>query len=374
MKRNYSFIYTIFGLMAIGGLFFNGANGQTGKYSSAKGDISGACGTSGCHDPQVAQDPAGSVKLTGAPASFTAGVSYPLTLTIKHSGGLVGGFQIIAVNNALELNATNNTAYGTLVAGAGSKLTTGSAPGRLIHTAPKNFTAGTVSWTFNWTAPATGTNTATTGVKFYFAGNAGNNSGDELGDAIYTSSQLTIPVELIAFSGKMAEKGVKLTWKTASERNNNVFIVERSSNGNVDNFEKVGEVKGLGNNFGIATYDFSDDAAQADKAYYYRLRQVDFDGTTAFSKIISIGATLSGKAFKLYPNFVNRGGDIQLESENNDATTYQIVDIAGKTLQSVQKGQYTEGVKIATSNLPTGQYFVRTVNGLVPNTQTFIVF
>jgi hypothetical protein len=372
MKRKIPFFYVLFGLMACGGLFFNSSSGQTGRYAGAPGDSAGAC--LNCHSYSTTSTvnptevlPSG-LTLTGAPANFTAGISYPLTLTLKHSTGVRGGFQIVATSTA----AGNNVQYGTFVAGTGSKLvTTASGLGRLIHSSAKAFTSGSVSWTFNWTAPATGS-----GVKFYFAGNASDFNGDETtNDVIYTSSQLsTIPVELMSFDGKLAEKGVNLTWKTASERNNRVFEIERKVGNVAKEFEKIGEVKGLSNTFGISTYDFVDNAPQADKVNYYCLRQVDFDGTATYSKVISIGVSAANKAFKVYPNFVSRGLDIQIETENSAAATFDIVDIHGKILQSIKKAAYTEGSLVSTTNLPTGQYFVRSTGSLIPQTNTFIVF
>jgi hypothetical protein len=365
MKKNYSFIYTTFGLIAFAGLFFNSSTGQKGAYSGAPTDQT--CANSSCHIDNL-HDPAGGIALTGAPVNFTAGVSYPLTLTLTHAGGITGGFQIVATNNATG----NNVQYGTFVPGAGTKITatTGVSPNRLMHNNAKAFTTNTVSWTFSWTAPATGS-----GVRFYYAGNASNNDGDEtIGDVIYNSTQLAVPVELMTFDGKSAEKGVKLTWKTASERNNRVFEIERNVGNTADKFEKIGNVKGLSNTFGISNYDFVDNAPQADKVNYYRLRQVDFDGTATYSKVISIGVSRASKAFKVYPNFVSRGLDIQIETDNSAAATFDIMDISGKVLQSVKKAAYTEGSYFSTSDLPTGRYFIRSTGSLIPQTNTFIVF
>jgi Secretion system C-terminal sorting domain len=365
MKKKYTFIYTIFGLFAFSGLFFNSSTGQKGSYSGAPGDQT--CANSSCHIDN-AHDPNGGVRLTGAPANFTAGVSYPLTLTLTHAGGVGGGFQIVATNNAIG----NNVMYGSFVPGAGTKIssTVGTSPNRLMHNAPKSFTMGVVSWTFNWVAPVTGS-----GVRFYYAANASDINNDETtGDVIYNSTQLTIPVELMSFSGQSAEKSVKLTWETASERNNRVFEIERNIVGSTNRFEKIGEVKGLANSSSINTYTFSDDAPQADNINYYRLRQVDFDGTSTFSKVISIGLKATNKGFRLYPNFVNQGSDIQIETGNNEAITFDIIDISGKIIQSIKKAQNTEGVKISTSGLPTGRYFMRSIDSFSPQTAVFIVF
>jgi hypothetical protein len=363
MKKKIPFFYVAFGLITYGGLFLNDANGRKGSYAGAPNDQT----CTSCHSDRT-HDINGKMTLTGAPQNFVAGTSYPLTLTLKDATGISGGFQIVATNNTIG----DNTMFGTFTAGTGTKIasTTGTTPFRLTHNAPKQFAGGQVSWTFSWTAPSTGSN-----VRFYFAGNASNNDNDEtIGDAIYTSTQLTVPVELLSFDGNMMGKSVELAWKTASERNNRVFEIERKTTDDSDKFEKIGEVKGLGNSAATHTYTFTDDAPQADKSNYYRLRQVDLDGTATFSKVISIALNAENKAIKAYPNFVNRGVDIQLETANTSVVAFNIVDISGKIIQHITKGQNTEVVKIATNGLPTGRYFIRSTGHLIPLTATFIVF
>jgi hypothetical protein len=350
-------------LLAFAGLFLNDSSGRKGNYAGAPGDIT----CTDCHSDRT-HDVNGSVKLSGAPSTYTSGTSYPLTLTLKDATALAGGFQIVATNSS----AGNNVMYGSFTAGTGSKIasTTGSGANRLTHNAPKTVSGGQVSWTFNWVAPATGST-----VRFYFAGNATNNDGNEsFGDAIYTGNQLgPIPVELMSFEGKTDGKSVKLTWKTASERNNRAFVIERSAAGSSDKFEKIGEVKGGVNTFNINTYSYTDDAPQA-SVNYYRLRQEDFDGASTLSKVISIGVSAFNKAFKIYPNLVSRGLEIQIETDNNDAATFEIMDMTGKIVQTIKKDRNTEGVKFLTKDLQAGRYFIRSVGGLIPRTDSFVVF
>jgi hypothetical protein len=363
MTRKIPFFYLAFGLITYGSLFLNDASGRKGSYAGAPNDVT----CTSCHSDR-AHDVNGIMTLTGAPANFIAGTVYPLILTLKDASAVSGGFQIVATNNA----AVDNIMFGTFTPGAGTKIasTTGSSPLRLTHNAPKLFAAGQVSWTFSWTAPTTGS-----GVRFYFAGNASNNDNDEtVGDAIYTSTQITVPVELMSFEGKTTGKSVKLTWKTASEHNNRLFEVERKVMDNTDKFEKIGEVKGFVNSSAIHNYNFIADVPQADKINYYRLRQVDLDGTSTFSKVISIGGNADNKGIKVYPNFVNQGLDVQIETVNSVEMAFDIIDISGKIVQSIKKGQNTEGVKISTLGLSVGRYFVRSVGNFIPQTTTFIVF
>ena len=62
---------------------------------------------------------------------------------------------------------------------------------------------------------------------------------------------------------------------------------------------------------------------------------------------------------KIYPNLVHRGDDINIEiNDSNIETSFQVVDLNGRISKTVQKAPNTEGVKIRTSDLPTGRYFV----------------
>jgi Secretion system C-terminal sorting domain len=368
MKRKIPFIYTTFGLLVLGSLFLNSSTGQKGAYSGAPGDQT--CANSSCHVNNPASV-GGGMTLTGAPASFVMGQSYPMTLALRDAVGVTGGFQIVATNNALG----NNVMYGSFSVGIGSKITatTGASPLRLMHNAAQPFVGGVTTWTFNWTAPATGSD-----VRFYFAGNASNNDGDEtIGDIIYTGNQMALvptPVELMSFEGKSIEKSIKLLWQTASERNNSKFEIERNMVGSSEKFEKIGEIKGLLSNFSIKSYDFVDETPLTDNINYYRLRQVDLDGTSTLSKVIGVVAHAANKGFKVYPNFISRGLDMRIESDFAEATTFDIIDLTGRIVKTVRKAENTEGSQISTSDLQAGRYFIRAVGQNVLQTNGFMVF
>ncbi len=79
--------------------------------------------------------------------------------------------------------------------------------------------------------------------------------------------------------------GVKLSWSTAQELNNSMFIIEKSENG-VD-FSPIGTVRAAGTSSGVKKYHFLDAQASAKKVTY-RLKQVDFDGKAQMSEKLSI--------------------------------------------------------------------------------------
>ena len=356
---NRRLIYTLFSIILFSSLFLSYSGGYDGNAAGAPNE--GTC--SNCHSGASN----GSVTLANVPAQFLAGQTYPLTLTIQHPTARAGGFQIVATNGS------NNAMIGTFTAASGSQLT---SENRLTHNSPKPFSGGNTSWTFNWTAPS---DNISTNVVFYYVGNATNRDGGTSGDAVLTnSSRATIPVELLYFRAeKEAENNIRLLWSTASERNNATFIVQKS--GYEQKFDSIGTVKGNGTSAEISQYEFTDNTPLAViSTVYYRLRQVDFDGKTTYSKTISVDFKQQ-IAMKIYPTLAKKGEFIHLEAVGN--ATIDILDISGRTMNKIQtsnshtaQNATKEMVNINTSDLPTGRYFVRILGSGLVQTASFIVF
>lgn len=101
------------------------------------------------------------------------------------------------------------------------------------------------------------------------------------------NTSFPLPVTLLFFKGINVEnKYSHLTWSTALEIDNDGFYIEKS----VDaiNFESIGLVKGKGNSTVLNSYNFDDYYVELYKTYYYRLKQVDYDGKFEYSNIISV--------------------------------------------------------------------------------------
>lgn len=144
----------------------NPPNGRTGA------PFDGHC--NGCHGGSNPNNYAGTVELSGMPATIQPGTLYPLTLTMTTTGTGVpsrGGFQLVVVDG-------NNVNCGDLqnIAGQGTGTET---PAReyIEHRNPKNFSGSgsSISWDFNWVSPASANGNT---VKVYYIGNFCNGSGD----------------------------------------------------------------------------------------------------------------------------------------------------------------------------------------------------
>ncbi|OWP63790.1 hypothetical protein CDA63_07320 [Hymenobacter amundsenii] len=171
-----------------------------------------------------------------------------------------------------------------------------------------------------------------------------------------------LPVTLTSFAAQAAGNDAKLTWKTAVELNNDRFVVERSFDGT--SFVAVGEVKGQGTSSNATTYQLTDArvAAKASNGLaYYRLRQVDTDGTASVSEVVTVRFPLSARAqVSVYPNPATSTQDAQLDLSGAPAGTYQVtlVDMTGRVLRSfTQLGGSNELLNVA--GLPAGTYLVQ---------------
>lgn len=147
---------------------------------------------------------------------------------------------------------------------------------------------------------------------------------------------LPLPVELISFRASNSDFfGVMLEWTTATEINNSHFFVERSVDGK--GFTTITKVEGAGNSSELSHYSV-EDTAPLDGLAYYRLRQVDFDGTTAYSFLISFrfDGLFSGEML-IFPNPANMGDIVNVDIKGLEANQEVLVvvnNIMGQVLYS----------------------------------------
>jgi hypothetical protein len=109
---------------------------------------------------------------------------------------------------------------------------------------------------------------------------------------------VVLPITLASFQARSEEGGAMITWKVSSEINNDKMLVLRSKDGL--NFQEIGQVNGRGTSTVPFEYRYFD-ANPGGGETYYRLKQVDFDGTFEYSKIIVLNTEGFIKLF-IYPN------------------------------------------------------------------------
>lgn len=167
---------------------------------------------------------------------------------------------------------------------------------------------------------------------------------------------VSLPVELLDFQAKaVSPSGVGgsalLTWRTASEQNNQGFYIEKSPDGG--QFESIGFAAGGGFRSEERNYFFEDKNFFADA--YYRLRQVDFDGQEELFKLIFLEKE-KGAAFQLYPNpaadWLTIAG-----LPDEAAATLTLTDARGEVIWVKQVDSLTGG-PLDVSDLQPGLYFL----------------
>ena len=189
------------------------------------------------------------------------------------------------------------------------------------------------------------------------------------------SSASLVPVELMYFTAIEKEEGVELRWATATEKDNDYFQIEQSTDGKNWNF--VTEVSGQGDSDKETYYAFTDYTNYDTNLVYFRLSQVDFDGTTTNFEVVAVNLKLYTEEVNqtevtIFPNPTTEYFNI---ATNNRETTPEItmVNVIGQQvpLAIFEKGN---GYRVnIPSNLIAGTYFVQIKIGNEIITETVIV-
>src|SRR3989304_3276438 len=137
-----------------------------------------------------------------------------------------------------------------------------------------------------------------------------------------------LPVELASFAAAVNGNEVKLIWTTTTELNNQGFEIQRKFSAN--DFVTVGSVKGNGTTTSPNQYSFVDKLIDPGK-YFYRLKQIDFNGSFEYSNEIEVEVRVLDK-FTLeqnYPNPFNPGTKISWQSPVNSWQVLKVYDVLG---------------------------------------------
>ncbi|GBD86219.1 Ycf48-like protein [bacterium BMS3Abin03] len=183
-----------------------------------------------------------------------------------------------------------------------------------------------------------------------------------------------VPVELTSFKGYLKENKIVLEWQTASELNNEGFIIEKSKD--KIEWKPIGFAKGYGTTTGKNKYQFYDYNLD-NVRNYYRLKQIDYDGTYKFSNIVEISYSIT--SFNLsqnYPNPFNPSTIIKYSIVKKGEVKLMIYDILGREVSvlvnEVKDPGYYE-VNFNASNLASGVYFYRLVAGSFVSTHKMLL-
>ncbi len=177
-----------------------------------------------------------------------------------------------------------------------------------------------------------------------------------------------LPVKLVAFgaTANQTTAQIETDWTTSLEIDNDYFVVERSED--AINFNEVGRVSGAGNSTATLNYRFND-TKPFQGLSYYRLKQVDFDGASAYSDIVAVTLGSYG-SFTVYPNPTENDFSINL-SNGSAKVEVSIFDLNGRQVfaQSYNDGTPSKNQVItvrAKDILTAGMYMVHvSANGAI---------
>jgi hypothetical protein len=176
------------------------------------------------------------------------------------------------------------------------------------------------------------------------------------------SNNATTPALMMSFDGQVQSQTADLNWIMENETDCKYFVIERS--GDTGGYDSIGVVTGLNNN-NQTTYIYADDH-MLNGNNYYRLRQVDMEGVTRYSKVVSLYDMQQEAAprMSVYPNPATATLNFSINSTSTQQIFVQIYSISGVLLQSSEQtlnaGNNLQS--IAVNNLKSGNYFLKVSN------------
>ncbi|MBO2008989.1 lamin tail domain-containing protein [Hymenobacter negativus] len=161
-----------------------------------------------------------------------------------------------------------------------------------------------------------------------------------------------LPVELSAFSAqRLPSKAVSVRWTTASEKNSDHFDVQRSLNAR--DFVTIATAKAQGSSTSAIAYAALDQTAPAAQLYY-RLRQVDLDGTVAYSPVLTVSGLDTPLELALYPNPAT--DRLTAAAPALAERTFRVLNTLGQVLATGRAD--AENPTVDVRDLPTGTYLL----------------
>ncbi len=185
-----------------------------------------------------------------------------------------------------------------------------------------------------------------------------------------------LPVELTSFTAALNGSFVNLSWKTATEKNNSGFEIQRKTG---SSWEKISFVQGHGTTTKENSYSFQDNVKSLQSnEVYYRLKQLDLNGSYEYSKEVMVSVTTPAN-FSLaqnFPNPFNPSTQINYSIPQNTHVLLKVYDSNGREVavlvnDNKSAGNYT--IDFNASELASGIYYYTITAGSFTNTKKMIL-
>ncbi len=218
---------------------------------------------------------------------------------------------------------------------------------------------GSSSWSFGGSTYAGTTISGTNSIATYRTGYTG------FSQFAVAKSATVLSIELESFTAECVSNGVSINWTTSSETDNMQFIVEKSKDGN--EFIQVCSVGGAGASQEKLSYECMD-RSDRNGLYFYRLKQIDIDGKSTYSDLISVNCGHLGNKggnVNVYPNPAVTGSSVYLEFTgiSDDKVQLELYDIIGKVIDTysidILDSDYYVTTIQPSEDLPEGTYLLQ---------------
>jgi hypothetical protein len=169
----------------------------------------------------------------------------------------------------------------------------------------------------------------------------------------------SLPLQLTAFNGRINNSDALLNWQSEEEKDSRSFIIERSIDGRT--YNAAGTVAAI-NESGAHQYSFID--KNVDKlgasVIYYRLKLVDIDGRSTYSRVLMLPVNQSANSVICYPNPVTNETNLNITLDKGESVQARIIDNLGRVIkvQHWTLGAGTTAIPVNMSRLVKGMYYL----------------
>jgi hypothetical protein len=276
------------------------------------------------------------------------------TFTIKSNATLYITGNLVVKNNLVLNNSGSLIITGNLTTENGANVTING--GGVLKVSGNATFGNNVAIAVNGNLTVGGAITFGTNPTFNGTGFVSTGSGCGSWSGSGSCSLGSLPVKLLSFNAEDDNASVKITWKTASEENNNFFTVERSSDGKT--YIAIATIPGAGTTMAISTYEFSDKTPLNGRSYY-RLSQTDFDGKSeTFNPVTVEMIAVESASIQIYPNPLV-GSVLSVAIANPANGSIEILDGKGNRVLSQNVTTDDSNVELTLNeNVTPGIYFV----------------
>jgi hypothetical protein len=185
----------------------------------------------------------------------------------------------------------------------------------------------------------------------------------------YAQKEDILPVQLVYFNFQIISNGVLLRWGTATEVNNFGFEVQRADTLRL--FQTLGFVPGHGNSNSPKHYMYVDSTIPNFGRYYYRLKQIDTDGTIHYSDTLTVlylPSSVIEKNFNEYnKTFITNNPELRQITINfaeriDDEISIVIFSVLGEKVEEIFFSNFSNPIVIHHKDLPSGLYVINLIS------------